>query len=458
MKPVSSNVFRAYDIRGIVGKDFDGEWVERLGRAMGAYFVKRGFDQAVVGRDCRESSPEYARRLTAGLTSTGVDVVSIGMVPTPVFYYAVTRLNRRAGCIITASHNPQEYNGFKIWAGATTIHTHEIRAIYDLMERGDFPAGSGFASSHDIAPSYLDELIGNLAILLDGVKVVVDGGNGAGGELCAELLRRAGADVVPLYCEPDGRFPNHHPDPVVESNMTDLKETVLDTGADLGVGLDGDADRLGVLDETGAMIYGDKILAIFARDMLADHTGALVIGEVKSSHLLYKDIADHGGAPLMWKTGHSMMKAKLKETGALLAGEMSGHFFFADRYHGYDDGLYAALRLVEIVAKAKRAGGPPLSRFLDDWPTTSNTPELRIPCPEDRLLDVVEKARQHFDGHYDVNDVDGVRLTFPDGWALIRASNTQPVLSLRFEAETPERLAEIRSLVETPLAGWIAGE
>ncbi len=326
------------------------------------------------------------------------------------------------------------------------------------MERGDFPAGSGFASSHDIAPSYLDELVENLSILLDGVKVVVDGGNGAGGELCAELLRRAGADVVPLYCEPDGRFPNHHPDPVVENNMTDLKKIVLDTGADLGVGLDGDADRLGVIDETGAMIYGDKILAIFARDMLAEHPGAIVIAEVKSSHLLYKDIADHGGAPLMWKTGHSMMKAKLKETGALLAGEMSGHFFFADRYHGYDDGLYAALRLVEIVAKAKRAGGPPLSKFLDDWPATSNTPELRIPCPEDRLLDVVEKARQHFDGKYDVNDVDGVRLTFADGWALIRASNTQPVLSLRFEAETPERLAEIRALVETPLAGWIAGE
>ncbi|TVM19713.1 phosphomannomutase [Oceanidesulfovibrio indonesiensis] len=455
MKPVLPDVFRAYDIRGIVGKDFDGAWVERLGRALGAYFLERGFAQAVVGRDCRESSPEYETRLIAGLTATGVDVITVGMVPTPVLYHAVTRLNRCAGCIVTASHNPPEYNGFKVWCGATTIHTNEVRAIHDLMARGDFPTGAGFASFHDISPSYLDELVNNLIIPLDNVKVVVDGGNGTGGELCAELLRRAGADVVPLYCEPDGRFPNHHPDPVVEKNMADLKSAVVETGADFGVGLDGDADRLGVFDETGAMVFGDRILAIFARDLLIEHPGATVISEVKSSHLLYKDIADRGGDPIMWKAGHSMIKARLQETGALLAGELSGHYFFADRYYGFDDALYAALRLAEIVAKAKHAGGPPLSGFLDDWPDTANTPELRIPCPEDRLGEIVEHARRHFAGLYEINDVDGVRITFPDGWGLIRASNTQPVLSLRFEAETPERLAEIRALVEEPLSRWI---
>lgn len=456
MKPVSPKVFKAYDIRGIVGKDFDSPWVERLGCAMGAYFLSRGYRNAVVGRDCRESSPEFAARLIHGLTTVGVDIVDIGMVATPVFYYAVTTLQRHAGCIITASHNPKEYNGFKVWAGETTIHTDEIRAIYDLMAGGEFPKGSGVASTHDITPGYIDALIQNLESPLDGLKLVVDGGNGAGGEVCAEILRHAGADVVPLYCEPDGRFPNHHPDPVVERYMADLKAAVTSNGADAGLGLDGDADRLGVIDETGTMVYGDRLLAIFARDMLSRRPGAMVIGEVKSSHLLYKDIAAHGGEPLMWMAGHSMIKAKLKETGALLAGEMSGHFFFADRYYGFDDGIYAALRIAEIIARAKRAGGPPLSRFLDDWPATSNTPELRIECPEEKLQAVVEHARRFFGNDYDVIDVDGVRLTLPDGWALIRASNTQPMLSLRFEAETPERLAEIRALVETPLARWIA--
>ncbi|TVM36648.1 phosphomannomutase/phosphoglucomutase [Oceanidesulfovibrio marinus] len=458
MKPVSPKVFKAYDIRGIVGKDFDGPWVGRLGRALGAYFLGRGFRDAVVGRDCRESSPEYAARLIHGLTASGVDVIDIGMVATPIFYYAVTTLKRHAGCIITASHNPKEYNGFKVWAGETTIHTDEIRAVYELMASGELPAGRGVASSHDITPAYMDALVQNLESPLDGLKIVVDGGNGAGGEVCAEILRRAGAEVIPLYCDPDGRFPNHHPDPVVEPYMADLKAAVTRNGADAGLGLDGDADRLGVIDETGAMVYGDRLLAIYARDMLTRCPGAMVIGDVKSSHLLYKDISAHGGEPLMWKTGHSMIKTKLKETGALLAGEMSGHFFFADRYCGFDDGIYAALRIAEILARAKRDGSPPLSRSLDDWPVTSNTPELRIDCPEEKLHGVVEHARRHFRNGYDVIDVDGVRLTFPDGWALLRASNTQPALSLRFEAETPERLAEIRALVETPLARWIAGD
>jgi phosphomannomutase/phosphoglucomutase len=284
------------------------------------------------------------------------------------------------------------------------------------------------------------------------VRVVVDGGNGAGGEICAEVLRRAGADVVEQYCEPDGSFPNHHPDPVVATYMGDLMARVPAENAEFGVGLDGDADRIGAVDETGAMVYGDRLLAVYAREVLRAHPGAMVIAEGKCSHLMYRDIAAHGGDPLMWITGHSMIKAKMQETGALLAGEMSGHMFFADAYYGFDDAIYAALRLAELVAKRP---GEAFSRYLDDWPVTHSTPELRMECPEEIKFPVVLRAQEYFRDRYEMVDVDGVRLTFPDGWALLRASNTQPVLVLRFEAETSERLAELRALVEEPMREWI---
>ncbi len=454
MKKILPGVFRAYDIRGVVGKDFDPEWVQALGRACGKWFNSRSLGPAVVGHDCRHSSPEYAGRLLAGLAEAGVDATFIGMVPTPVFYYAVKKLGRKAGVMITASHNPPEYNGFKIWGGETTIHTTDIQEIYEIMA-GQSPAGQTaeptVISEHDIVPSYLEELASQCS-LDKPVKVVVDGGNGAGGKICAELLRRVGADVVELYCEPDGSFPNHHPDPVVEKYVGDLMQKVVDAGADLGVGLDGDADRIGVVDAKGKLMYGDQVLAIFARDVLREHPGATVIGEVKCSHLLYKDIAAHGGDPLMWITGHSMIKAKLAETGAKLAGEMSGHMFFADRFYGFDDGLYAAMRLVEIVSKTQT----PLHRMLEDWPTTYNTPEIRMECAEEIKFDVVRKAKEYFAKNYDINDVDGVRITFADGWGLLRASNTQPVLVLRFEAESAERLQELRDVIEKPLQQWIA--
>ncbi|AGW15099.1 phosphomannomutase/phosphoglucomutase [Megalodesulfovibrio gigas] len=454
MKPISKSVFRAYDLRGVVDKDMDGDWVETLGRACGAYFLRHGQTSAVVGHDCRLSSPEYQQRLAAGLAAAGLDVICLGMVPTPVFYFACKHLGKKAGVMITASHNPPEYNGFKVWCGESTIHTAEIDALFALMAAGEFPAGRGVISQHNIVPMYLDHLAAQVPEPLD-VKVVVDGGNGAGGLICKELLERIGCTVVPLYCEPDGRFPNHHPDPVIEKYIGDLKAAVVETGADFGAGLDGDADRLGVVDETGALMYGDQLLAIYARDMLRDFPGAMVIGEVKCSHLLYKDIAAHGGEPLMWITGHSMIKAKMAETGARLAGEMSGHMFFADRYFGFDDGIYSALRIAQIVAANKRQGLP-LSRVLADWPRTANTPELRVDCADDRKFAVVEQAKTYFKAQgYDVNDVDGVRLTFPDGWALMRASNTQPSLVLRFEAESPARLAEYRALVEGKLADWI---
>ncbi len=451
MKVLNHEVFRAYDIRGIVGRDFDEDWVEMLGKACGTYFLRQGNAQAVIGHDCRHSSPGYQSAMIRGLLSTGVDVILVNMAPTPVFYYAVKKLNRRAGVMITASHNPPEFNGFKIWSGEGTIHSQQIQDLYAIMKEGRFIQGAGVATHHDIVPAYLEEL-SSQARLNAPVRVVVDGGNGAGGLICAELLRRIGAEVIELYCEPDGNFPNHHPDPTQDKNNIHLRAKILETKAQVGIGLDGDADRIGVLDEQGRMIYGDRLLAIFAREMLRTQPKATVIGEVKCSHLLFQDIAAHGGKPIMGQAGHSLIKAKMKETGAALAGEMSGHMFFADRYYGFDDALYAALRLVEIIAQNP---DKPLSDYLREWPTIFSTPELRMDCPESIKFAVVERAKEYFRKEYDIVDVDGVRLVLPDGWGLLRASNTQPVLVLRFEAQSLERLAEIRALVEQPLQCWI---
>jgi phosphomannomutase/phosphoglucomutase len=451
MKEIHPGVFRAYDIRGIVDKDFDPEWAQRLGRALGTYFRRKGRDRAVLGHDCRASSPEYQARLAAGLTDCGLDVIEIDMVPTGVFYFAVKTLGCQAGVVVTASHNPSEFNGFKIWDGESTIHSEEIQEVYRIMAGGDFTSGAGLVSRHDIKPAYLDYLAAQIR-LTRPLTVVVDGGNGAAGLLCAEALEKIGATVVPLYCEPDGRFPNHHPDPVVAENIRDLRARVVAEKADCGVGLDGDGDRIGVVDETGRPMYGDALLAIYARGVLAANPGATVIGEVKCSHLLYQDVADHGGKAVMARTGHSLIKAKMKETGALLAGEMSGHMFFADRYFGFDDAIYAAARFLEVLdGSAAKA-----SALLADWPPTFNTPEIRLDCPDAIKFEVVRRAQDHFRGKYDLIDVDGARVVFDDGWGLVRASNTQPVLVLRFEAQSEERLAAIRQTMEAPLKDIIA--
>ncbi|MBA4357429.1 MAG: phosphomannomutase [Desulfovibrio sp.] len=446
----SSRIFRAYDIRGIVGQDFDADWVEDLGRACGAYFLARGSRRAMVGRDCRLTSPGFQDRLVAGLTSTGVDVLFLGMVPTPVCYFAIRHLGYGAGVMITASHNPSEYNGFKIWAGRSTIHSGEIQEVARLLAAREFPQGQGLATAHDIGPSYLDAL-SRLVHLKRRVKVVLDGGNGAAGLVAAELLRRAGAEVIPLFCEPDGRFPNHHPDPVEEKNLGALKAKVLETGAELGIGLDGDGDRIGAVDENAKVVHGDRLLALFARQVLAEMPGAAIIGDVKCSHLLFQDIARHGGRPIMSATGHSFIKDRLLAENAALAGELSGHMLFADRYYGFDDAPYAALRLVEIVSHT----AAPLSTLLSDWPKTFVTPELRVDCAEHVKFQVAARARTEFAKDYTLEGDDGARLVFPDGWALVRASNTQPALVLRFEAESAARLQEIRKLVEEPLARWI---
>lgn len=452
-------VFRAYDIRGLAGKDFDAAWVERLGRALAAWYLPRGLDRAVLGHDCRATSPDYCAALARGLAASGVDVILTGHLATPVLYHAVRTLGTRAGVMVTASHNPPEYNGFKLWGGECVLSPEEILEVRDLLEAGIFPEGRGLISTHDPAPAWLDE-VSALERLerrpgRGPLRVIVDGGNGSAGELAALLLERAarnagpGADGRPhleverLFCEPDGRFPNHHPDPVVEANTERLRARVLETGADLGVGLDGDGDRLGVVDDAGRLWPGDRLLALFARDVLRRSPGARIIADVKCSHLLFKDIAAHGGDPVMGVTGHSIMKRALREQHAALAGEMSGHLFFGEGFFGWDDAAYAALRLAALLCRADA----PLSGMLRDWPESFATPEIRTPCPENIKFEVVRRVRSELEASFDIIDVDGVRVIFPDGWGLVRASNTQPELTLRFEAESGPRLAEIRSLV-----------
>ena len=450
MKDIKRHIFRAYDIRGIVDEDFDTEWVRVLARACGAYFLKQGWNRALLGHDCRASSPAYQAAMAQGLAETGIDVVCLDQVSTPIFYFAAKHLGFKAGVMITASHNPSEYNGFKVWGGESTIFGDDVQAIYELMAAGDFPTGSGLVSHHDILPTYKEDLLSRVSIDRP-LKIVVDGGNGAGGEVTADILEAAGAEVVRLYCEPDGNFPNHHPDPVVEEYVEDLKAKVVEVGADFGVGLDGDGDRIGAVDETGRLMFGDQLLAIYARDLLQTLPGAGVVADVKCSHLLFKDVEDHGGEAEMCITGHSIVKGRMIETGAAIGGEMSGHMFFFHGYHGFDDATFGALLLAGIMSRTDT----PLSKMLADWPTTYNTPEIRMDCPESIKFDVVKRAQNYFRERYDVIDMDGARVEFGDGWGLVRASNTQGALVLRFEAESQARLDEIRAVMEVPILEWI---
>ena len=450
MKEINKQIFRAYDVRGIVDVDFDAEWVRELGRACGAYFRKNGWLRALVGHDCRASSPSYQQAMAEGMAEVGVDVVCLGQLSSPVFYFAAKHLGYAAGVMITASHNPSEYNGFKVWGGQSTIFGEEIQRIHEIMAAGEYPMGNGLISRHDIIPTYKEDLLSRIA-LDRPVKVVVDGGNGVAGDLTADILEAAGAEVVRLYCKPDGSFPNHHPDPVVEANTEDLKSRVLEEGAEVGVGLDGDGDRIGAVDETGRLMFGDQLLAIYARELLKEVPGASVVADVKCSHLLFKDIEDHGGKADMCITGHSIVKGRMIEIGAALGGEMSGHMFFFHGYHGFDDATYGALKLVEILSRSDK----PLSTYLSDWPLTYNTPEIRMDCPENIKFEVVRRAQDYFRERYDVIDMDGARVVFDDGWGLIRASNTQGALVLRFESQSEDRLAEIRQVMETPIKRWI---
>lgn len=438
------NTFREYDIRGIVGEEIQEEDVILLGRAFGTYLARQQKRHAVIGRDCRLSSDPFRDRLVAGMLTTGLDVIDIGVVPTPVFYFAIRHLNRDGGMMITASHNPPEYNGFKICNGFDTIYGAEIQSFRTLVGEGDFATGAGQSAPYDILTPYMDFVVGNIH-MPRRLRVGVDAGNATAGPVILPILERLGCEVFPLYCDMDGTFPNHEPDPTVLDNLVDLRALVKREKLEVGIAFDGDGDRLGVVDHRGEPVFGDKLMLIFAREILSRRPGTTFISEVKCSQTLYDDIRKRGGKAVMWRTGHSLIKAKMKEVDAVLAGEMSGHMFFKDRYFGFDDGLYAACRLLEILANS----GKTIPELLEGVPVTFTTPEIRVTCPDPIKFEVVEQAKRRFrEMNLEIIEVDGARIVFQDGWGLVRASNTQPVLVLRYEAGTPERLNEIRALVE----------
>jgi phosphomannomutase/phosphoglucomutase len=420
---VRREIFREYDIRGIAGKDLTEETVELLGLGIGTMMWRQGCRIITLGRDCRPSSDPFRDALLTGLMRTGLSVIDIGVMPTPVLYYSIHHLESDGGVMITGSHNPAEYNGFKTCIGHDSVYGEQIQKIYELIVARDFEKGNGKSSLADVMPPYRKYLLEHIQ-LPRGVKVALDCGNGTASLIAPDLIATLGCDVTPLYCEMDGRFPNHHPDPTVVENLADLQSAVKSGGLELGIAFDGDADRIGVISDTGKVIFGDMLLALYAREILKTHPGATFISEVKCSMNLFRDIEKHGGRAIMWKTGHSLIKAKMKEEKAVLAGEMSGHMFFADRYFGYDDAVYAACRILEIVANSSI----PLSQMLSDIPPTFVTPEIRVQCDDDKKFKVVEIVKSQFRQKYEVIDVDGARILFPNGWGLVRASNTQDVL------------------------------
>jgi phosphomannomutase/phosphoglucomutase len=443
---LNPEIFRQYDIRGIAGQDLNEADVLSLGRGFGTYLSRQGHRLIAVGRDCRLTSDDYAQRLMEGLMTAGCRVVDIGVCPTPAAYFAIRHLNTQGCVMVTASHNPPEYNGFKICAGVDSVFGEQIQQIRQLIEAQDFAAGQGQMESYEILPAYVDYLVENIE-LARPLRVGIDAGNGTAGLTAVPVIANLGCEVHELYTEMDGTFPNHEADPTVAANMADLVNLVREKQLDVGLGFDGDGDRLGVVDADGRLIYGDQLMILFSREILARKPGATFISEVKCSQTLYDDIAKHGGHPIMYKTGHSMIKQKMKECHADLAGEMSGHLFFADRYFGYDDATYAACRLLEILA----AEGKTIGELLADVPKTFNTPEIRVDCRDDIKFDVVARVTEYFRTREKVIDIDGARVLFDGGWGLVRASNTQPALVLRFEAHSSQRLDEIRRTVEEVL-------
>lgn len=444
---MNPEMFREYDIRGIAGKDMTEDDVLRIGKGIGTFIREHGRSKLVVGRDCRVTSDLYSGKVIEGLRSTGCDVIDIGVCPTPVLYFSIQHLQQEGGVMVTASHNPGEYNGFKMCIGLDSIHGKDIQKILGIISAGEFVAGKGALSTVDVVSAYKKFVEKNITISRP-IKVGVDAGNGTAGVVAVPLLKRLNCEVYDIYCDMDGTFPNHEADPTVAKNMQDLIALVKEQGLDIGIGYDGDGDRIGVVDEAGNIIYGDQLMIIFSREILSRKPGATFISEVKCSKTMYDDIEKHGGRAIMWKTGHSLIKKKMKIEKAELAGEMSGHLFFADRYFGFDDAIYASCRLLEILT----ATGKKISQLLSDVPKTYSTPEIRVDSPDDKKFIIVQKATEFFRRQYDVIDIDGVRVLFDDGWGLVRASNTQPALVLRFEAMSEPRLLEIKNLVESVIA------
>ena len=453
---IPAHIFREYDIRGVAERDLSSELAESIGRGYAA-MLNEGRTaplRIAVARDCRLSSPRLHKSLVAGLRKAGVSVIDAGIGPTPFLYFAVHHLDADGGIMITGSHNPGDENGFKMMKGKGSFFGQDIQTLKQRIAANDFGKdGEGTYETVSLENAYIDTMKKTFSFAGANLSFVLDAGNGAGGPLGLAAMRAVGLSPDPLFCEMDGNFPNHHPDPTVPKNLEALIKRVKETGARVGLAYDGDADRLGAVDSNGDIIWGDKLMILFSRALLKNNPGAAILGEVKCSQTLYDDIAKHGGKPIVWKTGHSLIKTKMKETGALLAGEMSGHLFFKDRYFGYDDALYAGMRLLEILAADPRS----IREMLSDVPQTYFTPEIRLDCPDAIKFDIVQKVTAHYKAKgLDVLDIDGARITFEKGgaptWGLVRASNTGPILVMRFEAGSETKLAEIKTDVEACVA------
>lgn len=452
MPVLNPEIFREYDIRGRVGSDLTSETVRLIGRAYGTYLQRNAGtpdrNTVIVGRDNRASSDEFRDALLEGLTSAGCEVIDIGLVVTPILYFSRVHLGIDGAVMITGSHNPPDMNGFKLCRGLGTIYGEEIQKLRGIIETGDFVEGKGLVRTEDVVPAYFGMMKEKIMLGPRKLKVVVDAGNGTASFFAPRLLEEMGCEVVRLYCDPDPRFPNHHPDPVKPENVRDLQKTVLAEQADLGLAYDGDADRIGAVDDRGNIIWGDTLMILYWREILPKHAGTTAIIEVKCSQALVDEVERLGGRPMFYKTGHSLIKAKMREIGAVFTGEMSGHMFFADEYFGYDDAFYASGRLLRILSNDRRS----FSEMTADLPRYYSTPETRVDCPDRDKFSVVERVRDHFRKRYEVIDVDGARVLFPQGWGLVRASNTQPVLVVRCEARTPEALEEIKGAIAGKLA------
>lgn len=449
---MNPNIFREYDIRGIVGQQLTDDTVAIVGRAIGTFFHQNSARRIAIGYDARASSPRYCELLAREFNHAGCDAVLIGMVPTPVLYHTVFTKPVDGGVMITGSHNPPDHNGFKICLGTATLFGSQIQEIKEIAVASKFSRGTGKVETIEVLADYCRDIVSRIDLGERRLKVVVDAGNGMGGVTAVPVYRELGVELVELFTEPDSNFPNHHPDPTVTENLKDTIAVVLEKGADLGIAFDGDGDRIGVVDEAGRIIWGDELMVLFLRAVLAEKPGATIIAEVKCSQTLFDDIEKHGGKPIMWKAGHSLIKAKMKETAAALAGEMSGHIFFADRFYGFDDATYAGARVLEILSKTDKS----LSELLSDLPKTFSTPELRVDCSDESKFDVVAKIADYFARDHKVITIDGARILFEHGWGLVRASNTQAILVLRFEADSEEHLRQIREVVESKVEELIS--
>jgi len=441
---IKPEIFRQYDIRGKVDKDLTPDTVELLGKGIGTYFRQNKRRDIALGRDCRLSSPVFSEALSRGLLSTGCHITDLGIIPTPLLYFAIYYKKIEAGVMITGSHNPPEYNGFKMMLGEETLYGKTIQDIFTIIQNKNFiEEVSTNKKNYNIIPEYQDFLLKNIK-LNKKLKVVVDAGNGTAGVIAVPIFKKLGCDVIELYCEMDGSFPNHHPDPTLPEALKDLIKKVTESKADLGVAYDGDGDRIGAIDDKGNIIWGDQLMVFFSRDILSSNPGCPIISEVKASKVLYDEIEKLGGRAIMWKTGHSLIKKKIKEEKALLAGEMSGHIFFADRFFGFDDAIYSSARLLELLSLSEKK----LSQMLSELPKTYYTPEIRIYASEAVKFKIVEEVKKELSQKYPIIDIDGVRAIFPQGWGLVRASNTQEILVLRFEGDTKDALESIEKEVK----------